>query len=79
MFPYICYIIGNISRSANERSLSMKRCNRLLCLTLSVSLLLGLLTGCGKKNADDNGTPDDTGTHRTRYRHHALEHAVFAD
>ena len=38
----------------------MKRCNRLLCLTLSVSLLLGLLTGCGKKNADDNGTPATT-------------------
>ena len=38
----------------------MKRCNRLLCLTLSVILLLGLLTGCGKKNADDNGTPATT-------------------
>lgn len=38
----------------------MKRCNRLLCLTLSVSLLLGLLTGCGKKNADSNGTPATT-------------------
>lgn len=38
----------------------MKRCNRLLCLTLSGILLLGLFSGCGKKDADSNGTPATT-------------------
>ncbi len=38
----------------------MKRCNRLLCLALSGILLLGLFTGCGKKDTADEDTPAAT-------------------
>lgn len=38
----------------------MKRCNRLLCLALSGVLLLGLFTGCGKKNTAEANTPAAT-------------------
>ena len=36
--------------------------NRLLAITLSAALLLGLLAGCGNKNSNDKpGNPDNDG------------------
>lgn len=45
----------------NQGGYTMKK-NRLLAITLSAALLLGLLAGCGNKNSNDKpGNPDNDG------------------